>query len=108
MRTEDKSYYEYMASRSRASLLLRKFFYRSVIGEFSGKMLDVGSGVGEFLRWYPRAVGIDTNPYLVRRCKEGGLRCSLGAPTRYPSEAGPSTASCARTYSSTLKSRTRP
>jgi ubiquinone/menaquinone biosynthesis C-methylase UbiE len=88
MRTEGKEYFKYMTERSSISLLLRRLFYRSIIKELNGKLLDIGSGVGEFLTWHPNSVGIDTNPYLVDYCKKRGLKCFLGSAYKIPFKNG--------------------
>lgn len=84
MKTEDREYFKYLTARSRTSLVLRRFMYRSIIKEFRGKLLDVGCGIGEFLQWYPNSFGIDTNRFLIRYCKEQGIRCVYGSAKKIP------------------------
>ena len=84
MKTSDKKYFNYLTSRSRVSLLLRKFMYMSVVKEFRGKLLDIGCGIGEFLQWYPNSSGIDTNNFLVKYNKEHGIDCSYGSVYKIP------------------------
>ena len=51
MKTNDfEYYYNYLKNRSKLSFWFRKnFLLKSVIKEFSGKVLDIGCGIGEFL-----------------------------------------------------------
>ncbi len=72
MQTE---YFEYLKSRTPATLLLRKFFLRPVVNYFSGRVLDIGSGIGEFLELYSDSVGIDMNRGAVSFCNSKGLTC---------------------------------
>lgn len=84
MKTEDSKYFRYLTSRSVASRFLRKFMYASIIKEFKGRLLDIGCGIGEFLKWYPNSCGIDTNKFLIEYCKERGIKCSYGSAYKIP------------------------
>ena len=46
-----------------------------VMKYFSGRVLDIGSGIGEFLEYYPDSVGIDMDTDCVSFCKAKGLNC---------------------------------
>ncbi|MFH1229159.1 MAG: class I SAM-dependent methyltransferase [Candidatus Aenigmatarchaeota archaeon] len=81
---KDKEYFEYLRNRSWLSFQFRKCFYKSIIKEFKGKVLDVGCGLGEFMESYPSSVGIDMNPYCVKYCKERGLDAKAGNAQRIP------------------------
>jgi len=80
----DKEYFEYLKNRSWFSFLFRKYFYKSIIKEFRGKVLDVGCGLGEFLEAYPNSSGIDVNPYCIKYCKQKGLDVKLGKAEKIP------------------------
>lgn len=81
---EDKEYYNYLKKRSHFSFLFRKFFYKPVLKEFHGKVLDIGCGLGEFLELYKNSSGIDVNPYSVNYCKEKGLDAKVGSVYKIP------------------------
>ena len=68
-------YCEYLKKRSPASILLRKLFLMPVVKYFSGRVLDIGSGIGEFLENYTNSIGIDRNIDCVSFCKSKGLNC---------------------------------
>ncbi len=68
-------YFEYLNERSRAGILFRRLFLIPVINYFKGKVLDIGSGIGEFLEYYPDSVGIDVNRDCVGFCVAKGLKC---------------------------------
>ena len=80
----NKDYFNYLKNRSQFSFLFRKFFYKSIIKEFNGKVLDIGCGLGEFLELYKNSCGIDINSYCVDYCKEKGLNAKIGSATRIP------------------------
>ncbi|OGW36941.1 MAG: hypothetical protein A2Y97_12645 [Nitrospirae bacterium RBG_13_39_12] len=48
---------------------------RPIVNYFSGKVLDIGAGLGEFLQYYRDSVGIDTNEDCVAFCVAKGLKC---------------------------------
>ena len=56
-------------------MLFRKLFFMPVLNFFTGKVLDIGSGIGEFLEYYPDAVGVDINNDCVEFCLLKGLKC---------------------------------
>jgi ubiquinone/menaquinone biosynthesis C-methylase UbiE len=79
-----KEYFEYLKNRSWLSFLFRKYFYKPIIKEFNGKVLDIGCGLGEFLEEYSNSSGIDINSYCVNYCKEKGLDVKIGSATKIP------------------------
>lgn len=72
---DNQTYYDYLVKRSRFSLLFRnKLFIQSLTRCFSGRVLDVGCGIGEFLEAYPgEVIGVDINPLLVKYCQGKGF-----------------------------------
>jgi SAM-dependent methyltransferase len=68
-------YCEYLRQRSPASILLRKLFFIPIAKYFSGRVLDIGSGIGEFLEYYTDSIGIDIDRDCVTFCKSKGLNC---------------------------------
>jgi ubiquinone/menaquinone biosynthesis C-methylase UbiE len=81
---KNKEYFEYLRNRSWLSFMFRKFFYKSILKEFKGKVLDVGCGLGEFIGAYPNSSGIDINHYSVNYCKEKGLDAKVGSVYKIP------------------------
>ena len=81
---KNKEYFEYLKDRSSFSFLFRKYFYKSLIKEFNGKVLDVGCGLGEFLEERPKSSGIDINKHCIDFCKVKGLDVKLGNATKIP------------------------
>jgi SAM-dependent methyltransferase len=68
-------YFEYLKSRNSARLFLRKLFLKPVVNYFSGRVLDIGSGIGEFLEMYAHAIGIDANMDCVAFCHSKDFQC---------------------------------
>ena len=73
--TGKSNYFTYLRGRSRVHLFLRRLFVRHIVKFFSGRVLDIGSGIGVFLGQYPRAIGVDTDQDCVRYCAEKGFAC---------------------------------
>lgn len=71
----NSDYFKYLKNRSYLGILLRRLLLRPIVGYFSGKVLDIGTGLGEFLQYYRDSVGIDTNEDCVHFCNSRGLRC---------------------------------
>lgn len=51
-----------------------------------GKVLDVGCGIGDFLKYYKSAVGVDINPENVKSCQEQGFNVELMKQDKLPFE----------------------
>ena len=67
-------YYEYLKNISWKGLLYRRFFVYPIIKKFcKGKVLDVGCGTGQFLKYCQNAKGVDVNSDCVEFCKTQGL-----------------------------------
>lgn len=71
----ESEYFAYLKKRSRLGKILRRFFISPVLSYFHGKVLDIGSGIGEFLEYYPDAVGVDLNKDCVEYCRSRQLDC---------------------------------
>jgi SAM-dependent methyltransferase len=71
-------YSEYLQGRSLKGLWYRRLWlYPRLRRYLKGRVLDVGSGIGDFLRGCPGSVGVDVNPHLVEWCREQGLDVRL-------------------------------
>lgn len=67
-------YHDYLLKRSRLGDIYRRFWlYPALCRRLHGKVLDVGCGIGDFLRFRPETVGIDINPHNVNYCRQDGL-----------------------------------
>lgn len=76
--TEHAEYFEYLRSRSRLGLLYRqRLLYPRLAQYVSGRALDVGCGIGDFLKFRSGTVGVDVNPHAVKWCRQRGLDCHL-------------------------------
>jgi SAM-dependent methyltransferase len=68
-------YFRYLSDRRLVRKLLRRLFMMPIIHFFRGRVLDIGAGIGEFLSYYPDAVGIDINGDCAAECRKKGLVC---------------------------------
>ncbi|MDC0213257.1 class I SAM-dependent methyltransferase [Gammaproteobacteria bacterium] len=85
-----EEYYEYLRSGSILGKIYRRWFlYPKVNLVLEGKILDVGCGIGHFLRSRPEALGIDINPRTVAFCQSQGLNAKHveGFPSNLASES---------------------
>lgn len=82
---EHADYFDYLRSRSRFGYLYRRLLlYPRLMRHVSGRVLDVGCGIGDFLEYLPQAVGVDVNPHAVEWCRRRGLNCRLMETDRLP------------------------
>lgn len=80
-----KEYFEYLRSRSRLGLLYRNhWLYPRLCGELRGHILDVGCGIGDFLKFRKNTTGTDINPESIKFCQKIGLDVSLMEPDHLP------------------------
>jgi SAM-dependent methyltransferase len=81
----DRSYFEYLSTRSQLALFYRRFLLYPSLSKFTkGKVLDVGCGIGDFLSTHSKAVGIDINKYNVEYCLEKGYSAKLIEHNTFP------------------------
>lgn len=81
-------YFEYLQRRSWLGWWYRKYWlYPRLCRQLAGHTLDVGCGIGDFLRHRPGTVGVDINPLTVDWCQRQGLDARLMVPDRLPFEA---------------------
>lgn len=82
---EYRKYFEYLTKRNRLGYIYRKHvLYPRINKHLVGRILDVGCGIGDFLRCCKGAIGLDPNPYLVKYCCELGLDVYLLTNGSYP------------------------
>lgn len=72
------NYFTYLKTRSVFGFLYRKLYlYPKLNSYLTGRSLDVGCGVGDFLYMYKNIVGVDINNDCVNYCKSKGLNVLL-------------------------------
>lgn len=79
MKNKDyNEYFKYLKGRSfKAHLYLNFYLYPLLTRYLNGKVIDVGCGTGDFLRYRKETIGVDVNPYNVEYCRELGLDSHL-------------------------------
>lgn len=83
--TDHDEYFEYLQSRSRLAFLYRKYLlYPRIAAQVSGKVLDIGCGIGDMVRLRPNTVGVDVNQKLVDLCRRDNLEVVHMEPDRLP------------------------
>ena len=67
-------YFEYLKERSWKGFIYRKFWLYPILSQYlSGKTLDIGCGLGDFLSFRKNTTGVDINPKTIEWCKHRGL-----------------------------------
>jgi SAM-dependent methyltransferase len=83
--SNDEAYFAYLRRRSLTGFLYRKLWlYPFLKRHLPGRVLDVGCGIGDFLKSCPRAIGTDINPLTVQWCRGHGLNVTLMEADRLP------------------------
>jgi len=74
----DKKYFNYLMKRSLLSLIYRYFFlYPKICKYLFGEVLDIGSGIGDFVNYRKNTKGVDINKEAVNYCKSLQLDVTL-------------------------------
>lgn len=82
---QSSGYFNHLRNRSLSGLLYRKFYlYPRLDRRLSGRVLDVGCGIGDFLAYRPSTVGVDVNTYAVNWCRKRGLDARLMEANNLP------------------------
>ena len=86
MSADDRAdYSEYLRRRRRLRRLIYRFcIYPRIAGRLSGRVIDVGCGIGDFLAFRPGTVGVDVNPHNVDYCLQRGLDARVVGAGEYP------------------------
>lgn len=83
--SSSESYYSYLLTRSVLARYYRFFYlYPRINKNFRGLILDIGCGIGDFLRFRKNTIGIDINESIVEHCKNDGLNVVLFENGRIP------------------------
>ncbi len=76
--TDYDAYFEYLRRRKRAGLWwLNNWLYPRLCRYLKNRVLDVGCGVGDMVRFRSQTVGVDVNPRCVEYCRGLGLEVHL-------------------------------
>ena len=82
-----EQYHRYLLNRSTLSKIYRQFWlYPTLNREFEGRVLDIGCGIGDFLKFRKNTVGADVNEFNVNYCKENNLEAHMISNGKYPFE----------------------
>lgn len=74
MQSEHEQYFDYLRRRSRIGLWYRNYWlYPRLCRHLFGRVLDIGCGIGDMLRFRPGTIGVDINPATISYCRENGL-----------------------------------
>jgi len=72
------SYYKYLKGRGLFGIIYRFLWLYPFLSFYSrGSILDVGCGIGDFLKFNKKSCGVDINPLLVDYCIGRGLNAKL-------------------------------
>lgn len=83
--TDHAAYFAYLRQRGRLGWLYRRYWlYPRLCRQMSGRVLDVGCGIGDLLRYRANTVGVDINPLTVEWCRHEGLDARLMEEDRLP------------------------
>lgn len=87
--TDYDEYFVRLRSRKRVGLWYRNLWlYPRICRYLSGKVLDIGCGIGDMVRYRPETVGVDVNPKAVAFCLSQGLQVHQMQPDRLPCSNG--------------------
>jgi SAM-dependent methyltransferase len=82
---EQRKYCEYLQRRNPVRRLVYRFLvYPRISRRLSGRVVDVGCGIGDFLAFRPGTVGVDINPCNVDFCRRRGLEAEVVRSGEFP------------------------
>jgi SAM-dependent methyltransferase len=83
--TENTDYFDSLIRRKRAGLWYRNIWlYPRICRHLSGRVLDVGCGIGDMLSYRAQTVGVEINPRAVAYCRSRGLTAQQMEPDLLP------------------------
>jgi len=83
--TDYDIYFRYLRQRKRVGLWYRNvWLYPRLCRHLRGRVLDVGCGIGDMVRFRRNTVGVDVNPQAVDFCRNQGLDVRLMRPGHLP------------------------
>lgn len=72
--SNSNEYFQYLQTRTLWGKLYRNYFLYPKLNKFlRGNALDVGCGIGDFLKFRPNTIGVDINKSAVQWCISQGL-----------------------------------
>jgi SAM-dependent methyltransferase len=81
----DYDYFDSLIRRKRAGLWYRNLWlYPRICRHLRGRVLDVGCGIGDMVRFRAQTIGVDVNPKAVAYCRTQGLTVQQMEPDRLP------------------------
>lgn len=84
MMTEYSNYFQHLKNRSfKGGLYRYSYLYPRLSSHLSGTVLDIGCGMGSFLKFRPNTIGIDINPLNVEYCRKQSLNAYVIHGERY-------------------------
>ncbi|HEX5458420.1 MAG TPA: methyltransferase domain-containing protein [Steroidobacteraceae bacterium] len=83
--TNYDEYFVRLRSRKRVGLWYRNLWlYPRICKYLTGKVLDIGCGIGDMVRYRAGTVGVDVNPVAVAFCRSQGLQVQQMQADRLP------------------------
>lgn len=83
--TDDIAYYEYLKGRRWTGRIYHRFFlYPRLAKHLSGQVIDIGCGLGDFLAYRVKTVGVDISEKNVEHCLHRGLEAYVFQNNRLP------------------------
>ena len=71
-------YFKYLKTRSKLGILYRKIYlYPKIKNSTKNKKLDLGCGIGDYLHYDNKCIGLDINESCVDYCRSQGLNAYL-------------------------------
>ena len=84
MSPKGKDYSDYLKTRSKKALIYRNFYlYPRLQKDLKEPVLDVGCGLGDYLRYNRNASGADVNEKLIKSHQNEGLNVKLIVNERF-------------------------
>lgn len=83
--TDFDAYFESLQQRKRAGLWYRNLWlYPRICRYLHGRVVDIGCGIGDMVRFRRDTIGVDVNPKAVAFCLSQGLKVELMQPDQLP------------------------
>ena len=78
-------YHSWLLKRSLKGYLYRRYYlYPKIWRHVQGSVLDVGCGIGDFVRLTPKAIGVDINRYNVDYCVSKSINAVFFSGSKLP------------------------
>jgi len=83
-----EEYFSYLQQRSSLGYLYRSYrLYPRINSYLCGNVLDIGCGIGDFLKYRAETVGVDVNPETVKYCQQQKLDARIMEIDQLPFES---------------------